>query len=134
MSLRRNITTGEIRDIPDERIAAWLANGNPKGEHYSTQWEPYTAPEPEPPGPPEQVTKRQWRLWRRFQHGIVDPDAEVHAAIDQYVPEQMREYAHMEYDSTYYIKFTNPLVPLLAQALGIADVAQAFREMEEKYG
>lgn len=27
----------------------------------------------------------------------------------------------------------NPLVPLLAQALGIADVAQAFREMEQKY-
>ena len=28
----------------------------------------------------------------------------------------------------------NPLVPLLAQVLGIADVDEAFREMEERYG
>lgn len=134
MSLRRNITTGEIRDIPDEQIAAWLQTGNPKGTHYTTQWEPYTPPPPEPPGPPAQVTKRQWRLYCRFDLGHADPDASVRAAIDQYVPAEQRERAHIEYESATVIERHNPLVPLLAAALGISDVAAAFREMEEKYG
>lgn len=134
MSLRRNLTTGEIRDIPDEQIAAWLAAGNPKGEHYSTAWEPYTPPPPEPPGPPEQVTKRQLLHWLEFDHAIADPEAAIVAAITAHIPEQMRTFALKDWSRTYYIRFDNPLVPLLAQALGIADVGAAFREMEEKYG
>ena len=134
MSLRRNLTTGEIRDIPDEQIAAWLANGNPKGAHYSTQWEPYTPPEPEPPGPPEQVTKRQLLHWLEFDHGIANPEVAVVEAINAHVPEQMRAFALKDWNRTNYIRFSHQVVPLLAAALQIADVGAAFREMEEKYG
>ena len=88
----------------------------------------------EMPPAPEQVTRRQWRLYCRFDLGHADPDASVRAAIDQYVPADQRERAHIEYESATVIERRNPLVPLLAAALGIADVAQAFREMEEKYG
>jgi hypothetical protein len=44
MSLYRNATTGEIRDLDAALIAAWQAAGNPK----AALWEEYTPPEPEP--------------------------------------------------------------------------------------
>jgi hypothetical protein len=48
MTLYRNITTGEIRDLDDALIAAWQATGNPK----AGQWEAYSPPPPPPPAPP----------------------------------------------------------------------------------
>lgn len=84
--------------------------------------------------PPEQVTKRQLLHWLEFDHGVDDPEAAIVAAITAHVPEAQRAFALKDWARTYYVKFSNPLVPLLAQALGIANVAQAFREMEEKYG
>ena len=48
MTLYRNTTTGEVRDLDDALIGAWQAAGNPK----ASQWEVYTAPPPPPPAPP----------------------------------------------------------------------------------
>jgi hypothetical protein len=48
MTLYRNTTTGEIRDLDDSLIAAWQAAGNPK----TGQWEAYSPPPPPPPEPP----------------------------------------------------------------------------------
>jgi hypothetical protein len=48
MTLYRNTTTGEIRDLDDSLIAAWQAAGNPK----TGQWEAYSPPPPPPPAPP----------------------------------------------------------------------------------
>lgn len=48
MSLYRNTTTGEVRDLDDSLVAAWVAAGNPK----ASQWEAYTPPPPPPPPPP----------------------------------------------------------------------------------
>lgn len=47
MSTYRNTTTGEIRDIDDQLVAAWQAAGNPK----AGAWEPYTPPPPAEPDP-----------------------------------------------------------------------------------
>jgi len=49
MSLFQNIATGEVRDIDDGLMAAWIAAGNPKAH----QWTPYTPAPPEPPAPPK---------------------------------------------------------------------------------
>jgi len=84
--------------------------------------------------PPEQVTKRQLLHWLEFDHGVADPEAAIVDAINAHVPEQMRAFALKDWSRTYYVKFSNPLVQLLAAALQIADVGAAFREMEEKYG
>lgn len=140
MSLRRNLTTGEIREISDEQIAAWLAAGNPKGAHYSTQWEAYTPPEPEPVAPPvpEQVTKRQLLHWLEFDHGVADPEALIPQKIDDAFPPatlpRENHFAQREWSRAQNVRRDNALVPLLAAVLQIADVDAAFREMEEKYG
>jgi len=84
--------------------------------------------------PPEQATKRQLLHWLEFDHAIADPEAAIVAAITEHVPEQMRAFALADWIRTYYIRRDNPLVPLLAAVLQIADVDAAFREMEEKYG
>lgn len=93
MSLRRNITTGEIREISDEQIAAWLAAGNPKGEHYSTAWEPYTPP-PSEPAPTRWRVKRD-TVWNRLL-AILGSD-NLHAAFDAMPPRDYREFFANEY-------------------------------------
>lgn len=49
MSLYRHKVTGEVKDLDPAQIQAWIDAGNPKGAHYSTQWEPYAPPAPEQP-------------------------------------------------------------------------------------
>lgn len=49
MSLYQHNTTGEVRDIDDARISAWVAAGNPK----AALWQAYTPPPPPEPLPPE---------------------------------------------------------------------------------
>lgn len=118
MSLRRNITTGEIRDIPDEQIAAWLANGNPKGAHYRDAWAPYTPPEPEPAVPSE-VTRRQLFLWL---NSIGITRAQVRGMLTT-------EAALIEFDEATTFARAHPLVAQLAAALGLTaeQVNEAFR-------
>jgi hypothetical protein len=47
MSLFQNISTGEVREIDDGLMAAWIAAGNPKAQ----EWAPYTPAPPEPAAP-----------------------------------------------------------------------------------
>lgn len=123
-------TEHEYERMTIEQIEAWEA------EQIANGWVPQPViRESEPPaGPPEQVTKRQLLHWLEFDHGVPDPESAIVIAINNHVPEMQRAFALKDWSRTYYVKFSNPLVPLLAQALGIADVAQAFREMEERYG
>lgn len=118
MSLRRNLTTGEIREIPDEQIAAWLAAGNPKGAHYTTAWEAYTPPEPEPAVPSE-VTRRQLFLWL---NSIGITRAQVRGMLTT-------EAALIEFDEATTFARAHPLVAQLAAALGLTaeQVNEAFR-------
>jgi len=118
MSFRRHKTTGEIKEISDEQIAAWLANGNHKGAHYSQQWEPYTPPEPEPVVPSE-VTRRQLFLWL---NSIGITRAQVRGMITT-------EAALIEFDEATTFARAHPLVAQLATALGLTteQVDEAFR-------
>lgn len=115
MSLRRHITSGDIQDISDEQIAAWTASNNPK----LAAWEPYTPPEPEPPGPPEQVTRRQLFLWL---NGIGITRAQVRGMLTT-------EAALIEFDEATTFARAHPLVAQLAAALGLTaeQVNEAFR-------
>lgn len=119
---------GVTRKETDETVIATLLR---KGW---VEAPPDPEPEPQPLWVPEQVTKRQLLHWLEFDHGIADPETAIVAAITQHVPEQMRVFALKDWARTYYIRRDNPLVPLLAQVLGIAAVDAAFREMEERYG
>lgn len=114
------------------RVAEGTALPGPEWVQMTEQ--EFAAATAQPSEPPEQVTKRQLLHWLEFDHGVADPETAFVAAITQHVPEQMRAFALKDWSRTYYIKRDNPLVPLLAQVLGIADVDAAFREMEEKYG
>ena len=70
MSTYRHTTTGEVREISDELIAAWEEVGNPKRE----AWEAYVPPTPEPPAPQPQ--------WTAFG-SVVMEQAEIKALPNQ---------------------------------------------------
>ena len=118
MSLRRHIATGDIKDIDDAQLAAWLEAGNAKGTHYRDEWEPYTPPEPEPVVPSE-VTRRQLFLWLNSL-GITR--AQVREMIQG-------EAGLIEFDEATTFARAHPLVAQLADALGMTDaqVDEAFR-------
>ena len=71
MSLYQNTATGEVRDIDDALMAAWVAAGNPK----AAQWSPYIAPEPPPPPEPA----ADWLGWAGWLYGFA-PMASAMAA------------------------------------------------------
>ena len=71
MSLYQNTATGEVRDIDDALMTAWVAAGNPK----ATQWSPYTPPEPPPPPEPA----ADWLGWAGWLYGFA-PMASAMAA------------------------------------------------------
>lgn len=124
MSLRRNLTTGEIRDISDEQIAAWIAAGNPKGAHYSTAWEPYTPPEPEPASLPTEVTK--WQFWTVATEmfgarGITK--AAIRAMLPQIITDPVAlALAYVDFDDAQTVRRDNPLLPMLS---GVYSVTEA---------
>lgn len=128
-------TDGEIRDLPDDLIAAWEAAANPKAAAWTLlpprpsdahQWiggEWVLPPQPVP----ESVTARQIRLWL-VRHGV--SLAQVDAAIDAIPDAQAREEARVEWDYAPYVERTHPMLVPLAAALGLdeAQVDEAFRE------
>lgn len=129
-----------VKKYPNLGVLAYVS-GEPRPDYEEMEESEFVAwrdaqPElfPQSQLMPEQVTKRQLLHWLEFDHNNADPEAAIVAAITQHVPEQMRAFALKDWQRTYYIRRDNPLVPLLAQVLGIADVDAAFREMEEKYG
>ena len=74
MSTYRNTTTGDVRDIDDGLMAAWIAAGNPKAD----QWTPYTPAPPEPPTPPEPAA--DWLGWAGWLYGFSPMAAAMTAA------------------------------------------------------
>lgn len=126
---------GEIRDLPDDLVAAWLEAGNPKAAAWtlmpprpsdSHQWIGGEWVLPAQPVP-ESVTARQIRLWL-VRHGV--SLASVEAAIDAIPDAQAREEARVEWDYAPYVERSHPMLVPLAAALGLdeAQVDDAFRE------
>lgn len=127
--------TGEIRDLPDDLVAAWLEAGNPKaagwtalptrpsGDHQWIGGEWVLLPQPVP----ESVTARQIRLWL-VRHGI--SLAAVNVAIDAIQDQQQRDEVRVEWEFAPYIERAHPMLVPLAAALGLseAQVDDAFRE------
>jgi hypothetical protein len=134
MTLVFNVA-GELRDIPDDLLAAWEASGNPK----RLGWIP-APPKPSPdavwggdswivpvPAVPESVSARQIRIWL-VRSGI--SLASVDAAIAA-IPDQLeRDSVQVEWEFAPYVERTHPMLVPLAAALGLteADVDQAFIE------
>lgn len=77
------------------------------------------------PPVPESVSARQIRLWL-IRQGI--SLAQVDAAIDA-IPDQLqRDSVRVEWDYAPYIERSHPMLPPIAQALGLSDIDAAFRE------
>lgn len=135
MSMYYSETTGDVREISDELMAAWAEAGNPKAALWTLM--------PERPSPahvwvngewavvvppvPESVSARQIRLYL-IRHGI--SLAQVDAAIDAIPDAQQREECRVEWDYAPYVERTHPMLIPLAAALGLSEsqVDQAFRE------
>lgn len=127
--------TGEIRELQDELIAAWVAAENPK----AVQWKLLPVPPSEDatwngsewvipvPSIPENVSARQIRLWL-IQHGI--SLAQVDAAINE-IPDQLQQDSiRVEWEYAPYVERSHPMLGPLAMALGLTEeqINQAFVE------
>lgn len=77
------------------------------------------------PPVPESVSARQIRLWL-IRQGI--SLAQVDAAIDAIPDPLQRESVRVEWDYAPYIERSHPMLPPIAQALGLSDIDAAFRE------
>jgi hypothetical protein len=128
-------TAGEIRDLPDDLIAAWEAAANPKSAAWTLlpprpsdahEWigGAWVLP---PQAVPESVTARQIRLWL-VRHGV--SLAQVDAAIDAIHDQQQRQEVRVEWDYAPYVERSHPFLVPLAAALGLneSQVDEAFRE------
>ena len=128
-------TDGEIRDLPDDLVAAWVEAQNPKAAIWTLlpsrpsdqhQWDGSEWVLPAQPVP-ESVTARQIRLYL-VRHGI--QLSQVDAAIDAIPDPQQRDETRVEWDYAPYVERTHPMLIPLAAALGLseAQVDDAFRE------
>lgn len=128
-------TNGEIRDLPDELVAAWIAADNPKANAWTllpprpSEQHTWNGAEwliPATPVP-ESVSARQIRLWL-VRHNVTL--AQVDAAIDAIPDAQQREECRVEWDYAPYVERTHPMLVPLAAALGLSEnqVDNAFRE------
>lgn len=128
-------SSGEIRDLPNDLIAAWAAADNPKAAEW-TALPPRPSPDHQwiggewtiPPQPvPESVSARQIRLWL-IRHGV--GLRLVDAAIDAISDQQQRDEVRVEWDYAPYVERAHPMLIPLASALGMTEgqVDQAFRE------
>lgn len=126
---------GEIRDIPEQLMQAWVDAGNPKAAEWTLlpmrpsqahQW--IGGAWVLPPQPlPESVTARQIRLWL-VQNGV--SLAAVEAAIDAIPGQQTRDSVRVEWEYAPYVERSHPMLIPLAAALGLSEtqVDDAFRE------
>jgi hypothetical protein len=130
-----NTTTSEIRDLPDELIAAWETAENPKAAQWTllptrpsddatwngSEWVVPT------PAIPESVSARQIRLWL-IQHGV--SLSQVDAAIASIPDRSQRDSVQVEWEYAPYVERSHPMLIPLAMSLGLTEeqVDQAFRE------
>lgn len=128
-------TDGEIRDLPDDLIAAWEAAGNPKAAAWTLlpprpsdahQWIGGAWVLPAQPVPAA-VSPRQLRIWL-VTHGVSLDD--VSAAIAAIPDATQRQIAQIEWDYSPYYERNHEMLQAVAAALGMTSeqVDQAFRE------
>jgi hypothetical protein len=126
---------GELREIPDELLAAWAAAGNPKSAEWMLApakptedaiWEGSQWVIPSP-AVPESVSARQIRLWL-VAHGV--SLAAVESAIDAIPDALQRDSVRVEWEYAPYVERSHPMLVPLAAALGLTEeqVDQAFVE------
>jgi hypothetical protein len=126
---------GDIRELPDELIAAWVAAENPKAALWTllparpsadATWNGSEWVVPTPPIPAS-VSARQIRLWL-IQHGV--SLSQVDAAIASIEDPMQRDSVQVEWEYAPYVERAHPMLIPLAAALGLteAQVDQAFIE------
>ena len=126
MNLYYNIDNYEIKNLSDDLINGWIANGNPKkdkwlllpekpGDNYywnSGQWIQYSTPVP------ESISARQIRLWL-INNGI--QLSQVEQAIDSIENQITRETTRVEWEYAPYVERNHPMLIPLGQALGLTE-------------
>lgn len=128
-------TSGEIRDLPDELVAAWEEAGNPKAAAWTllpprpspdAQWiaGAWVIPAPEVPA---SVSPRQLRIWL-VTHGVSLES--VAAAIAAIPDDTQRQIAQIEWEFSPYYERNHQMLQSIASSLGLteAQVDDAFRE------
>lgn len=126
---------GEIREIHDELMTAWVAAENPKASQWKllptrpSEYSIWNGSEWIIPTPiiPESVSARQIRLWL-IQHGI--SLAQVDAAINE-IPDQLQQDSvRVEWEYAPYVERSHNMLGPLAMALGLTEeqIDQAFIE------
>ena len=120
---RVRMPDGSTRTDPEQWAsdpAALAAAG-----YIVTERTPEDDVEPPPPPGPATASARQIRLWL-LRQGV--ELAAVDAAIDA-IPDQLqRDSVRVEWDYAPYIERSHPMLPPIAQALGLTDIDAAFRE------
>lgn len=125
MSLYYNTTDYGLQEIDDALVEQWRINGNPKYDYYikvpakpadNAVWGNGAWIIP-PPVIPETISARQVRLWL-IQQGITL--AQVDAAIDAIPDQNTRDVTRVEWEYAPYVERAHPMLPLLAQSLGIS--------------
>lgn len=131
----RDITTGEIRDLPDDLVAMWRETGNPKAEVWQ-ELPPRPSPDavwsgdawliPAPPVPAS-VSARQIRLYL-VRHGF--SLSSIDAALAAIPDDQQRAEAQVEWEFAPYVERAHPMLMAIAGTLGLTEsqVDDAFRE------
>lgn len=128
-------TAGEVRELPDGLVAAWVAAENPKASQWTllpprpsddAQWSGSEWIVP-PPSIPASISARQIRLWL-VRNGI--SLAAVDAAIDAITDAVTRDSVKVEWEYAPYVERSHPMLVPLAAALGLTEqqVDQAFVE------
>jgi len=126
---------GDIRELPEELIEAWLDAENPKASQWTllpskpsddAAWNGSEWVVP-PAVVPQSVSARQIRLWL-LRRGI--SLAAVDAAIDAIQDQLQRDSVRVEWDYAPYVERSHPMLVPLAAALGRTEqqVDQAFVE------
>lgn len=128
-------TAGEVRELPDDLVAAWVAAENPKASQWTllpprpsddAQWSgsEWVVPLPSIPA---SISARQIRLWL-VRNGV--SLASVDAAIDAIQDPMQRDLVRVEWDFAPYVERSHPMLVPLAASLGLTaqQVDQAFLE------
>lgn len=135
MSLYYNNDNYELKEIDDNLVEEWRLSGNPKYDYYilapikpteDAIWNNGSWIIPQPVVP-STVSARQVRIWL-IQHGI--SLEQVYIAIDSIQDTVMRDITKVEWEYAPYIERNHPMLPVLAQALGLTEdiLDQAFIE------
>jgi len=137
MSLYYNLYDYNLINIDDNIIEEWRLKNNPKYNYY------ILAPEKPaanaiwnngnwiiPQIVPDNISARQVRIWL-IQHGISLQDVDL--AINNIQDLIMRDITKVEWEYAPYIERNHPMLPVLAEALGLDSFAldQAFIEASQ---